>query len=186
MALREGVTFRYRQLEYRPIHNPHLQTFNQFVVRYCVEIPFQIRVVDRLKSLFQMLPYLSQRIVGRTVGTEPVRAIHKVRFKDRLNDQYDGRLYNPITDGRYAQGALAAIRLGDVPPSYRRCMIALFLQAVMDLIQKTFDTSFAGLDFLEADTIDTRRAFVLTRYPIGTFKHVTPIDPVRVIRVIRG
>ncbi len=48
-----------------------------------------------------------------TVGAEPVGARVEVRLKDRLHDQLDAGLHDPVCGSRDTQGAHLAARLGD-------------------------------------------------------------------------
>jgi hypothetical protein len=91
------------QLQYAPVYHSHPQTRHQLVVRYRIEVALQVRVVHRLIARFQMPANLLQRLLRRAVGTEPIGAIFKVSFEDRLQDQQGCHLHHPVSHRRYSQ-----------------------------------------------------------------------------------
>src|SRR5204863_2136494 len=68
-----------------------------------VEAAFHIRVINRAAPVHQILPNDFQRVVRTPPGSKPIRAIQKVRFKDRFQDQHYRCLHHPITQVRDAQ-----------------------------------------------------------------------------------
>ena len=114
----------------------------------------------------------------RTLGAKPIRAIHKVRLKDRFNDQQYRRLDNPIPNRRYAQRAFPAISFGYPHPTNPRRPVRFGSQALLDIIQKPLDTTGTALDIFEGNAVHTGFAFVRSGNLIRTAQHVTPIDPI--------
>ncbi len=58
--------------------------------------------------------------LGSASGTEPVRARAEVRLEDWLQHQLQGRLHDPVTNGRDAKPAEFAAGLGDHPLPHRQ------------------------------------------------------------------
>src|SRR5436305_5229971 len=81
-----------------------------------VEAAFHIRVINRAAPVHQILPNDFQRVVRTPPGSKPIRAIQKVRFKDRFQDQHYRCLHHPITQVRDAQWPLACHSLWGYTP----------------------------------------------------------------------
>jgi len=166
------------QLQHRSVHNPHSQTFHQFVMRNRVKIPFQISIINGPQSLFDVLSHLAESFMGRTLGSKPIRAIHKIRLKDGFNDQQHRRLDHPVPNRRYAQRALPAIGFGYPHPTNHRRPVRFGSQALLDIIQKPLNSTGTALDIFEGNAVNTGFAFVRPGNLIRTAQHITPIDPI--------
>lgn len=59
--------------------------------------------MHRLESLAEILAYLNPCTMVRTARAKPVRTVHAVDFKDRLDDQQHSRLHHPIPYRGYTQ-----------------------------------------------------------------------------------
>ncbi len=57
--------------------------------------------------------YLSYCILGSALGAKAIRTRLKVRLKDRLKHQFQGRLHYPVTSSWYPQTTDFACRLRD-------------------------------------------------------------------------
>ena len=132
--------------------------------------------------------FLPKSIVRRTARTEPIRAVLKVRLKDRLQNHITGSPFappGPATVGMPKGLSFPALALGIharvVPPGRP---IALGLQRLLDLVQKPGHQSliaFSGLlDLFDRLAIYTRPHSCCERpdrVP-GRLQRVPPIDPV--------
>ena len=84
------------------------------------EVPLQVRVEHLAPASDDRLTDLIEGIVRLPSRTEAVRAIEKICFENRLENEHGGHLDYPVAHGRDAQGAFAPIRFGDVDTAYRK------------------------------------------------------------------
>jgi hypothetical protein len=102
----------------------------------------------------------------------------RIRFKDRLDDQQQRRLGDPIPYGRYAQRALPSIRFRYPRPAHCRRPVGLGPQTPLDILQKLLDPSGTSFDVLKADAVYSGFTLVGPGHPVGTLQHIPPVYPV--------
>src|SRR3989304_3902813 len=101
---------------------------------------------------------LSDHLVGivrRSLGTKPVAASLEIGLEDRLYDDFQRRLHDPISHHRYPKGALPPVRLRDAHPSHRLWPILPFLELSLQLGKERLHPPF--LDGLDSLAVSARR-----------------------------
>ena len=140
------------------------------------EVVRDVGVQHVVTALRTHLPQTLQRLRGRALGAEAVRARTKVRLEDRLQHQLRRHLDDPVTDRRDAERAHAPVRLRDVPAKDRLRPIPARAQLGLEGLQKVADAGpHDRVDRLAVHAGDTLVALhPLPRFP----QDVTPVDTV--------
>ena len=107
------------QLQDSAVSNPSLQTLDQSIMRDGIEVRLQISVIHLRKTGRQVLADRVDRFMRISSRTKPIRAVQKVRFKDRFDHQHYCRLNKPVFDRWDTHSALPPHpnRLRDSSPS---------------------------------------------------------------------
>src|SRR5947209_4677940 len=116
--------------------------------------------------------------MGRALRTEPIRAIFKVSFKDRLQDQQGRHLHYSVTHRRDAQRPQLPIGFRYINALYRLRLVGLGAQRFLNLLQKSGYPGGGGFDLLDRHPIHSRRSVIGTHLPPCRLQHIHAIDPV--------
>src|SRR5450631_3039829 len=125
-----------------------------------------------------MPAYLLQRLVCRTPRSEPIRAILKIGFKDRLQDQQGRHLDHSVAYRRYAQRPQFPIRFRYVDAPYRCRRVGLGAQRLLKIIQESLHPGFRRFNLFDLHAVHPGRALVGSHPFPCRFQHIAPIDPV--------
>src|SRR5689334_9687950 len=98
---------------------------------------FEIGVEDPLRSCVQLLPDLSQGILGRSPFAVSEAGIIEYRLEDRLQPVQERLLAYPVIDGRNPKRAKLTrlAGFGDQVSSHRQGLIGVVLELLMESIQ---------------------------------------------------
>jgi len=70
-------------------------------MRDLVETRRDVSLHDPLIRAGREVTHLGDRVMGSAVRAEPVGTREEIRLEDRLQNQFQGRLYHPVTDRGY-------------------------------------------------------------------------------------
>ncbi len=107
----------------------------------CVEIGFDVCVVNGAESLSKVGANLCQSIMSGTTRTKTVRAILKIRFENRFQDQKTRRLNHTVFHRGYSKRSLTPTGFGYPHPANRTGPVRLFLQLQPHTLKKRGQTS---------------------------------------------
>ena len=145
-------------------------------MRNAVKVAGQIRIIDLSPSFLQILPDLLQGPPGSSPRSKTMRAIQKVRLKNRLQYQQYGHLYYPISYTGYSQGSQLAVSLGNINPAHRQRSVGLGPQFLFQCFQKSGHPSFLYLP--NGHPIRSRRPSIRSYPSPGRFQYIPAIHPV--------
>src|SRR4051794_33378745 len=118
------------------IRDPLVKKVAKLRVRYRLKVLFDVDIDHPSQPLAHTSrPQKLQRVMGRTARPEAEGARQEVLLIHRLQHHDDGALRHLILEGRNAERPTRAIRLWNVAPAYRRCLIATRLDAVEEIQQ---------------------------------------------------
>ena len=157
-----------------PIADPPSHALHQLVVRNAVEIPAQVRVdhfpIARIQQPLDLLDRF-QSALPRSVG---VLLRLQVRLEDRFEHEHGRRLHHAVSDRRYAQRSLFAVRLRDPYPPHRTGLVRLALEFLHQFPQPT--PGPIRLDVLKRLVVHSRCPLVGTAALVGQFQHVRAVQ----------
>src|SRR5512137_7052 len=124
------------QFQDRSVRYPLLYHLHQLVMGNAVKVTAQIRVIHLLPSDLQVLPDLFHGPLGSPPRSKPMRAVQKIRLKDRLDDQHHRHLHHPVPYAGYPQGPQLAIGLRNVHAAHRQRSVGLALELFLYIVEK--------------------------------------------------
>ncbi|KFB70064.1 MAG: hypothetical protein CAPSK01_000214 [Candidatus Accumulibacter vicinus] len=145
----------------------------QFGVRDAVKILRQVGINDLGVAPIKRLCYFIDRIMGRLLRSESVGIRTEIRFKYRLDDQLYRHLGYPVSDRRYPQRTLAAIRLGDHDAPYWTRGVGFIFQVLGQFRQKHLYPCLL-LYVLEVHPINAGTPLVGANQAVGMHEDVCP------------
>jgi hypothetical protein len=109
-------------------------------MRNLVEAGFDVALHDPLIGVGREVAHLGHRVMGPALRTEPERTREEIRLEDRLQHQFQRRLYHPIRDGGDPEAALLAARLGNHPLPHRQRPKTTVLQRSPQRVEELLDS----------------------------------------------
>ena len=115
-----------------------------------------------------------QRVVRRTLRSEPEAARCEIRLENRLEHDLQRGLHHPVTNRRDAQRPGPPVRLGDLHPPHRRGTPTPLGQLGGEIIEERDHHGF--LDRGDGDAIDTSGTAIAGHIHPGPPQHVPAMD----------
>jgi hypothetical protein len=165
-----------QEFQYPPVRYPSLDSPQQLLVVYAVEIAPDVTVhhVSLVTTPFQANRF--QRIGGAALPPKTVRAGLEIRFKDWLDQKLRRRLHHSIAHRRYPQRSLRTVRLRNVPPQYRLRSIPARPETSLNVQKKSLHASL--LDHRHRLSVDAGSPSIVLDLLPCLRQDVTPTDPV--------
>jgi site-specific DNA recombinase len=152
------------QPQHRAITDTTGHARHQRGVRNRVEVLRQIGVHNLGVSLVNGAGDLANRVERAPLRSIPVGRLVEVRFEDRFQHQFDGRLHHPVPYRRNPEWPFAAAWFGHHHPAHRRRPIRLLAQFLSQCRQPRLHSG--RLDVLEARPVHTSRSPRRARDPV--------------------
>src|SRR4030043_322466 len=139
-----------------------------------IEVSAQINVYPPRQTLQYSSRHSVYCLMGMTSRPVPVGAPLEVRFKDRLKDQFQRPLHNPVSYRRYPKYTGLTILFRYLYPLIGHRSVGPVLQFLSYLFQKSLDT--LRLDVFKSLTINAGCPTVCFRQPVGLFQNLLLAD----------
>src|ERR1035437_2032494 len=117
---------KYLPVRYSPGNQPH-----QFPVFHCVEVLFQIDILNFLTAPVKIFIYFPYRSVCAFHWSEPITRLCKISFKYWLQYYQKCCLHDAIPNGWNAQWSLLSVGFRNIYPLYWSWFVLFFFQFLL-------------------------------------------------------